>query len=188
MSNQNLDLMAKAKKLLENNHRVGVSHGIKYDYTCPSPKNYPHQWLWDSSFEAIVLTHFDLERSKEEIRTQLLKQRRDGFIPCVSIWENTKPLDPLLYVTNITQPPVIPLAALKVYEVTKDLAFLEEVYPKLKSFIFWLKDNRDTNGNHLGELFIPGKRGVIAFQLSIKSLTLKLIFLQLFKITQSYLV
>jgi hypothetical protein len=114
------NLKNRTFRLFNKNRRTGIFNGARYDYTCPSPRNYPHQWLWDSCFHAIVLTNFDLERSKSEIKTLLLNQRGDGFIPCVSIWEKRFPLEGMFYVNKITQPPVIPIAVEIIYESTKD--------------------------------------------------------------------
>ncbi len=170
-----MQLLDKVKKLYEDNHKIGELHGIHYDYTCPSPKNYPHQFLWDSCFHAIALTHFDIERAKNEIRTLFIKQRSDGFISCVTIWKYRHPFEKLFYATNITQPPVPPISVEIIYEKSHDQKFLEKIYPKLKSFMDWFNENRDTNGNGLIEITHPWETGIDctpAFdkQLGIKSL------------------
>lgn len=153
-------LNEKVKKLLEKNHRIGVSNGVSYDYTCPSPRNYPHQWLWDSCFHAIVLTHIDPGRAKREIKTLLLKQGADGMVPCVSIWKRRFPFEEFFYVNKITQCPVIPIAAELIYERTRDKNFVREVYPKLKKFFHWLAERRDRNGNGLLEIIHPWETGI----------------------------
>jgi glycogen debranching enzyme len=156
------DLKKKASKILAHNHRTGTLNGIKYDYTCPSakPGMYPHEWLWDSSFHSIVLTHFNPARAKREIKTLLSKQEKSGFLSCVSIWEKSSPLDSIIYITKITQPPVVAYAALRVYEKTRDKDFLKTVYPKIKSLLCWLKDNRDENGNGLIRIIHPWEAGI----------------------------
>lgn len=40
-------------------------------YTVPSPDSYPYQWLWDSCFHAIILTHFNVTDAKKEILSLL---------------------------------------------------------------------------------------------------------------------
>ncbi len=170
----NMTLLDRVKKLYKDNRRVGKIDGIYYDYTCPSPKNYPHQWIWDSCFHAIVLTHFDLERAKREIRTLLRGQKENGFIPCVKIWKRRYLLEDLFYTSKISQPPVIPLAVEIIFEKSKDRKFLTEAYPKSKAFMNWFALNRDSNHNGLIEVVHPWETGIDSTptfdgQLGIKS-------------------
>lgn len=159
MSKIETDIRTKVALLLDQNRKTGGTNGRSYDYTCPSPESYPHQWLWDSSFHAIVLTHLDPERAKKEINTLLANQREDGFIPCVSVWEKRTPWEKLLYIGKITQPPVIPIAVEAIYAATKDSEFVREAYPKLKNFMAWIGSNRDKNNNGLVEIIHPWEDG-----------------------------
>src|SRR5690348_17747575 len=52
-----------AEDLMRKNRRVTDGHL----YTVPAPVDYPYQWLWDSCFHAIILTHFDLPAAKAEL-------------------------------------------------------------------------------------------------------------------------
>lgn len=149
----------KAEQLLDNNHRIGELNGQKYDYTCPSPNSYPHQWIWDSSFHAIVLSHFDQERSKKEIKTLVSKQKDNGFISCVNIWESRLPIEGMFYITRITQPPVIPIAVETIYQRTGDKDFVQSVYPNLKRFLGWLSEKRDEDGDGLIRIIHPWEDG-----------------------------
>lgn len=160
MSEIESSLSSKAFSMLDKNHRTGELRGLSYDYTCPSPGAYPHQWLWDSTFHAIVLAHKDGQRAEREIVTLLAGQRDDGFMPCVNIWEKRFPFEEAFYINRITQPPTIPLAVEKIYERTKDLGFVEEVYPRLKKNLTWLSQNRDRNGNGLLEIIHHWEAGV----------------------------
>lgn len=158
-SERETTLEQRVENLLNNNHRIGRLGDVDYDYTCPSPGAYPHQWLWDSSFHSIVLTHLDPDRAKREISTLLSKQQENGFVSCVSIWQKGRPFEELFYVTRITQPPVIPIAVETIYERTKDIDFVKDAYPKLKSFLNWLTEHRDRNGNGLIEIIHPWEDG-----------------------------
>lgn len=154
------ELDKKVNWLFENNHRVGSQGGKDYDYTCASPKNYPHQWLWDSCFHAVVLTRFNPERAKREVQTLLLNQSDRGFVPCVSIWQKRFPFEELFYADKITQPPVIPITVEIIFKETQDMDFLKIVYPKLKDFMLWFKKNRDQNKNGLIEVVHPWETGI----------------------------
>lgn len=166
-----MEIVEKVKILFKRNHKTGGN----FDYTCPSLVNYPHQWLWDSSFHAIVLTHFDVERAKREIETLLKSQKEDGFIPCVSIWKKRHPFEEFFYTSKITQPPVIPISVETIYKKSKDIIFIQNVYPKLKKFMDWLFNKRDTNNNSLIEIVHPWETGIDSTptfdnQLNIKQL------------------
>lgn len=183
----------KAALLYEINHHEGTSKGNHYDYTCPSPFFYPHQWKWDSAFHAVVLRHLDPERAKREIETLFLRQREDGFVPCVNIWEKRHPLEEFLYIDKITQPPVLPIAVEQVYDKTGDRAFVANIYPKLKKAGEWLAGNRDRNSNGLLEIIHPWEDGddrnpSFDKQLGIKKSRLNPVenFYVLFKILAKY--
>lgn len=167
-------LKEKVQALFDHNHRVGGTNGRSYDYTCPSPGMYPHQWLWDSSFHAVVLSHIEPERSKREIKTLLSKQAESGLVPCVSIWEKRFPLEGVVYATRLTQTPVIPISVETIYEKTHDREFVAEVYPGLKKLFDWLSIYRDRNQNGLIEIIHPWEAGTDSIpsfdrQLGIKS-------------------
>ena len=67
---------------LKNKRKLG-----KYQYTVPSPDTYPYQWLWDSCFHAIILSHFNIRDAKAEILTLLSKQFDNGLIPHMIYWD-----------------------------------------------------------------------------------------------------
>lgn len=146
-------------RVFKNNRRVGSWNGWDYDFTCPSPGVYPHQWLWDSCFNAIVLSYFDIERAKKEIETLLLPQKENGFISCVTLWKKRFPLEEIFYTTGITQSPVIPISVETVYRKSEDTDFVKRVYPKLKLYFDWLYRTRDRNSNGLLEILHPWESG-----------------------------
>lgn len=159
MEKENGRLHGMAVRLYERNHHVGSSKGFDYDYTCPSPISYPHQWIWDSGYHAIVLTHLDADRAKRELTTLFLRQKENGFVPCVNVWEKKHPFEEMLYIKKITQPPVIPMSVQTIYERTGDLEFVKGMYPKLKKSMDWFEEQRDLNSNGLIEIIHPWEDG-----------------------------
>lgn len=85
-----MDLLQSAKELLEANTRTAEKDGRRYRFTVPSPIVYPFQWFWDSCFHAIVWTHFDIERAKDELRWLFAFQSPNGFIPHVIFWDKSR--------------------------------------------------------------------------------------------------
>src|SRR2546421_260221 len=112
-----LAYIEEAKRVFEKNTLSGYSSWkhTMYRFVAPANREYTYQWLWDTAFHAIVLSHFDPERAKEEIRTFLLGQFADGFIPHVVFWGESKILPIWAYIeskiwwrprtTALTQPP-----------------------------------------------------------------------------------
>ena len=79
----------EALRTLAGNWRQGhLEDGTRYGFTCPAPPRYRHQWYWDSCFHAIVWSHFDPSRAREELRTLVRAGRLEGFIPHTTFWHD----------------------------------------------------------------------------------------------------
>src|SRR5437868_909408 len=50
-------------------------------FTKPAPRQYPHQWNWDSALIAIGLSCYAIPRARQEIRSLLKGQWRNGMMP-----------------------------------------------------------------------------------------------------------
>jgi glycogen debranching enzyme len=113
---------------------------IRHRWT--TPDRWPHRkmWLWDSAFHAIGWRHVDPQIAREAIAAVLDTQARDGFVAHMMEPES---------VSDVTQPPVLALAAKLVQEVAPDPAWIEELYPKLGAYIEWDLANRDRDGSGL---------------------------------------
>ena len=72
-SRPHAELVRRARAVLDRN-RAG-------DYTCPSVRLYPHQWLWDSCFTAIGIARFDPPRAADELRALFRGQWDNGMLP-----------------------------------------------------------------------------------------------------------
>lgn len=176
MLRSNQDLIDEAKKVLYGNLKTGYSTWAKenFKYLSPSVSHYPHQWFWDSCFHAIVLSHFDTELAKNEIRSLLKVQRDNGFIPHVIYWRTAKFRRPLAgigamleskfspspHTTDMIQPPLIAQAVEAIYKKEKDIKFLAEVVPKLKAYYKWLAEKRDPDGDGLISIIAPYESGL----------------------------
>jgi glycogen debranching enzyme len=164
---------AEARRVLAHNRQTGVSGwgGRQYNFVCPSTSTYPFQWLWDSAFHAIALLHVDPELAKQELRCLLQGAQPDGFIPHMLLWEqgfhtaaqneySIVLADP--YFTATIQPPVLARAVWRVYQATRDAAFLAEVLPPTLRFFRWLKAYRDPDDDSLIAIIQPDESGLDA--------------------------
>ncbi|HEY9349854.1 MAG TPA: hypothetical protein VIP75_04095, partial [Acidothermales bacterium] len=50
-------------------------------YCVPNPAVYPHLWLWDSCFHAIIWAHLGDDRAARELAAVLDGQLPDGLVP-----------------------------------------------------------------------------------------------------------
>jgi glycogen debranching enzyme len=115
---------------------------IKHRWT--TPDRWPHKqlWLWDSVFHAIGLRHIDVKLAQEIIDAVFDVQQADGFIPLCA-----NPQDS----SDITQPPVLALAAKLIFEKSADVDWIKSIYPKLKAYLLWDVNNRDEDDDGLLE-------------------------------------
>jgi len=155
-----MDLEANARALLLKNRRRRGEH----QYTVPSPGTYPYQWLWDSCFHAIALSHFDPEAAKEEIRSLFAAQLPNGMVPHMIFWEKHLLLPYFLIwhnqsTSSITQPPMLAYALWEMHRKHPDMAFLKEVYAPLMRFYRYIIEKRDPWKNHLASIINPDESG-----------------------------
>src|SRR5919201_4314557 len=164
---------AEARRVLAGNRQQGTSAwaGLRYSFVCPSPASYPFQWLWDSAFHAIALLSVDPELAKQELRCLLQGAQPDGFVPHMLLWDKQHHeaalreysivlADP--FYTATVQPPVLARAIWRVYQATKDAAFLADVLPTTMRFFRWLKAFRDPDDDHLIAIIQPDESGLDA--------------------------
>src|SRR3989339_1274851 len=148
------------KLLLENRREAK-----EYQFTVPSPDTYPYQWLWDSCFHAIILSHFNIKDAKADILALLSKQLQNGMIPHMIYWDESKKVTfPKIQwgkdgISTITQPPMIAYAVLKIFEKDHDLTFLAQTYTHLYHFYKYLLNERDPHEKHLIGIMNPDESG-----------------------------
>ncbi|MBI4786499.1 MAG: glycoside hydrolase [Chloroflexi bacterium] len=154
------------------------------EFIKPSPRQYPHQWNWDSAFIALGLAHFDLPRAIAEVRGLLRAQWRDGMVP--HIVYPTGPSDyfppPAFWQTQnlphagpipssaLTQPPILTTVVRMFSERTHQqsngnatdyvLRFTHYAFPHLLAWHRWLHTARDADGTGLPCLIHPWESGM----------------------------
>lgn len=165
------ELIANAQRVLRLNDTG--------EFTKPSPRQYPHQWNWDSAFIALGLAHFDLPRALSEVRSLLRAQWRDGMIPHIiyptgasdyfpppEFWQT----DGLPHAGNVpssalTQPPILATIINTIrntHHVSRITlySFLREIFPRLLAWHRWLHTARDADGTSLPCLIHPWESGM----------------------------
>lgn len=113
----------------------------------PSKVHYVGVWHWDQFFHAIAYRHVDTRLAEDQIRILLDHQQPNGMIPDAIHDEGLvthleTPVD-----ADVTKPPLIAWAVLKLYETSGHTDFLQEVYEPLKRWHrWWLDENSDGRG------------------------------------------
>jgi glycogen debranching enzyme len=159
------------RALYERNRQRGVASwcGLEYDFVCPSMGTYPFQWFWDSCFHAIVLSQFDAERARTEIRSLLANAQPDGFVAHVTFWQRER-FEALLstyaiayrtpYLSDCIQPPVLAEAVAAAARGPEGDAFLAEVLPRVRRYYDWLDRMRDPDRDGLIATLQPDESGL----------------------------
>ncbi|WDE08832.1 alpha-glucosidase [Thalassomonas viridans] len=119
-------------------------------------------WAWDSWKHAYAMAYFNPEIAKDNIRALFDYQvsQNDTLRP----QDHGMVLDAIFYNKDAdrkgdggnwnernTKPPLASWAVWQLYLATGDLAFVEEMYPKLQQYHLWWYRNRDHNRNGLVE-------------------------------------
>ena len=132
-----------------------------FRYTVPSTSVYPYQWFWDSCFQAIIYTHFDVSYAKDEIRALLDGQWENGMLPHMIYWSKTKKYNIDWGVkgntSSISQPPMIAYAVEAIFKKDKDINFIKEVLDRLDKYYQWL--SRERSSPYLLSIVHPWESG-----------------------------
>ncbi len=154
----------------------------KGSFTIPAQGLYPHQWLWDSCFISIGISHYDIERAKLEILSLLRGQWTNGMLPHVilnpnprdeqghklrniNMWQSWRsPNSPEDVTTSgITQPPMIAEAVIRIGQLLKwpeRRSWYKMVYPALINYHQWLYNERDPHKEGLVMQIHPWETGL----------------------------
>ena len=159
--------LKKAQDLLTGN-RISIGG---HRYTAPSldtgdfgRKDYANQFLWDSCFHAIIWRRLDTAAAQDELLALASRQVQEGpdagMIPHCNYWQGG---GAWLWKhderSSITQPPLLCVAAVLVYERSQDRAFIEALYGPMCAYHDWFERRRDPDGDGLVSLIHPWESG-----------------------------
>ncbi|WP_329904415.1 MGH1-like glycoside hydrolase domain-containing protein [Porphyromonas pogonae] len=102
-------------------------------------------WAWDSWKHAVALAYFHPSLAKEQIKAMFDYQLPDGMVvDCVYADKRENNL-------RDSKPPLAAWAVNEVYQLTGDVDFVREMYPKLMKYYLWWYQKRDHDGNGICE-------------------------------------
>ena len=148
-------------------------------WTKPSPAQYPHQWNWDSCFAALGWATFDWDRAVLELESLLEARWRDGMVPHLRYdpvhladyfpgpdwWPKAQAQVATAGIptSGISNPPVLPLALLRVGRRQADAArrhaFWARNLEPAAAWLRWFLERRRPPGLPLPVLVHPWETG-----------------------------
>ncbi len=133
---------------------------VTHEAMMPSKVQYVGIWNWDACFHALAFRHVDPVLARNQLRTMLACQLPDGMIPD-AVYDEAVVADlehPLR--AEVTKPPIIAWAALKLHETDPDLDFLQEIYVPLVRWNAWWFSMNDDDADGLAQYNHPYSSGL----------------------------
>ncbi|MBI5649112.1 MAG: hypothetical protein HZC40_01475 [Chloroflexi bacterium] len=120
----------------------------------PSAIHYIGVWQWDAFFHALAYQYVDQKLAENQLRVVLDHQRDDGMIPdavhdegVVHRWK----LPGIEGESDVTKPPLIAWAALKLYATSHNRDFLDEIYEPLCRWNHWWFEKNDDDHDGIAQ-------------------------------------
>jgi len=113
----------------------------------PSKIHYVGVWHWDQVFHALAHRYAETRLAEDQLRIILDHQRADGMLPDAIHDEGLVDHLKLPVDADVTKPPIMAWGALKLYETSARIDFLQEVYePLTRWHAWWIEVNRSEEG------------------------------------------
>ena len=126
----------------------------------PSKIFYVGVWQWDACFHALAYRHIDRQLAEDQLRLVLDHQRDDGMIPDAIHDEGLVTYLDEPVPSEVTKPPIIGWTALKLYELSGNREFLDEIYEPIVRWNQWWFEKNDYNGDGLCQYNHPNSSGL----------------------------
>jgi glycogen debranching enzyme len=142
------------------NNLISPMGRVAFEAMTPSKIHYVGLWLWDSAMHALAYRHIDPELARDQIRAMLTCQLPDGMLPDAVYDEGiVATIDHPIY-AEVTKPPILAWAALKLHETDPDPSFLQEVYVPLVRWNAWWFSMNDDDVDGLAQYNHPYSSGL----------------------------
>lgn len=136
---------------------------LTHEAMMPSMIHYVGVWQWDAFFHAIAYSYVDQKLAEDQLRILLDHQRSDGLIPDalhdegvvmrLNLPNSTEEVD-------VTKPPLIAWAALKLYAASGHRDFLEEIYEPTVRWTHWWFEKNDDDRDGIVQYNHPNSSGL----------------------------
>ena len=139
---------------------ISPQGSVTYEAMTPSKMNYIGLWLWDSALHALAYRHVDPELARDQIRAMVAHQLSDGMMPDAVYDEGVVAEIDHPIRAEVTKPPILAWAALKLHETDPDLDFLREIYVPLVRWNAWWFSMNDDDVDGLAQYNHPYSSGL----------------------------
>jgi putative isomerase len=142
------------------NNLISPQGKVAYEAMTPSKINYVGLWLWDSAMHALAYRRVDPDLARDQIRAMLACQLDDGMLPDAVYDEGVIAAIEHPVRAEVTKPPILAWAALKLHEAAPDLEFLREIYVPLVRWNAWWFSMNDDDVDGLAQYNHPYSSGL----------------------------
>lgn len=142
------------------NNLIGPQGQIAYEAMMPSKLSYVGLWLWDSAMHTLAYRHVDPDLARNQIRAMLALQLDDGMLPDAVYDEGVIATIDHPISAEVTKPPILAWAALKLHEMDPDPDFLQEIYVPLVRWNAWWFAMNDDDVDGLAQYNHPYSSGL----------------------------
>lgn len=139
---------------------ISPQGSVTYEAMTPSKMNYVGLWLWDSALHALAYRYIDPELARDQIRAMIAHQLSDGMMPDAVYDEGVIAEIDHPIRAEVTKPPILAWAALKLHETDPDLDFLREIYVPLVRWNAWWFSMNDDDVDGLAQYNHPYSSGL----------------------------
>ncbi len=177
MKQEYLELVNKAREILQRNTMTVSVNGKTYQRIIPSRDFYVHQWLWDTAGIAMGQVHIDEDAACNELLSLMAGQWNNGLIPHIiynpsetryyppaDFWQTTRFTRDGIKTSGITDPPLIAIAAAYICDYLSDEQkkrdFITALLPSLMAYHDHLKRYRDPEDCGLLTIVHPWESGL----------------------------
>jgi putative isomerase len=142
------------------NNLISPQGNVTYESMSPSKVSYVGLWLWDNAMHSLAFRYVDANLARDQIRAMLVHQFPSGMLPDAVFDEGLVSSIDHPIVGDVTKPPLLAWATLKLHESDPDIDFLQEVYiPLVRGNGWWLHMN-DDDGDGLAQYNHPYSSGL----------------------------
>ncbi len=142
------------------NNLISPQGRVAYEAMLPSKINYVGLWLWDSAMHALAYRHVDPDLARNQLRSMLACQLDDGMLPDAVYDEGVISEIGHPIRAEVTKPPILAWAALKLHETDHDFDFLREIYIPLVSWNAWWFSMNDDDVDGIAQYNHPYSSGL----------------------------
>jgi glycogen debranching enzyme len=131
-----------------------------YESMAPSKISYVGLWLWDNAMHSLAYRHIDSDLARNQIRAMLAHQLPSGMLPDAVYDEGIVSTLSHPITGEVTKPPILAWAALKLHEMDACPEFLAEIYMPLSRLNSWWFTYNDDDGDGLVQYNHPYSSGL----------------------------